>query len=658
LQQTVVAALGQFALVTNDLLSLLNQAGLLLAQTMEVEFCSVHECSRSGDSLTLRAGTGWRSGTVGRTDPLGGTHTHEGYALATGEPVVVNDFRTEKRFPPGALLTEHGVRSSITVAIRTRGVSFGLLGVHTSRRREFTGDEVHFILSVASALGMAVERLMAEAQIQKLATFAQLNPNPALELAADGEINYFNEAAAQLAARMNRAHLREILPCDTMRIIGDCLDGQRSEVRLRTEQEGRKLTWKFHPVPESGAVHCYIEDITERADLESQLLQSQKMESIGQLAAGVAHDFNNLLTIIQGHAGLMAARPNMPREIHDSSQAISFATERAAGLTRQLLVFSRKNVIQVKPLDLRETVGQLGKMLRRMVGETVALQFLPPPSLSPINADSGMIEQVLMNLVVNARDAMPRGGAIHLGVHDVEITEEFAATHAQARPGTFVCLRVSDQGTGMDKTTLARIFEPFFTTKEVGKGTGLGLATVYGIVKQHQGWIEVQSEIGVGTTFQIFFPVTPAAPAQATVSGVDINVSGGTETVLVVEDEPALRDLAQLILEECGYRVVSASTGPEALEVWKSRGGAIDLLLTDMVMPEGLSGAELAETLRRLKPGLRVIFTSGYTMDEMSTGFLKRCNDARFLQKPYSRTVLARNVRQSLDGQEVKTVAA
>jgi len=650
LQQTVVAALGQFALVTNDLATLLSQACMLVAQTLETEFCSVLECSKSGDQLTLCAGVGWRNGSLGQTMPRGDNATQDGLTLRTGEPLVITDLRSETRFRPSALLRSHGVTSSINVVISTRGVPFGLLGVHTAQRREFTGDEVHFVLSVASALGMAVERLQSEARMHKLATFAQLNPNPALEFSADGQLTYFNDAAVQLATALNKSHPREVLPASTPQILSDCFNAVQTEVRLRTAQDHRTLAWWFHPVLASGVVHCYVEDITERLNLEAQLLQSQKMESIGQLAAGVAHDFNNMLSIIQGHAGLMVSRSPVPREVHESSQAISFAADRAAGLTRQLLMFSRKNVMQVKPLDLREIVGQLGKMLRRMVGETISLEFQPPATLPTIHADAGMVEQVLMNLVVNARDAMPRGGTIRLGVSEIDISPAYVETHPQARLGTFVCLCVSDSGSGMDAATQARIFEPFFTTKEVGKGTGLGLATVYGIVKQHAGWVEVQSELNVGSTFQVFFPAAAQAVAKTT-NGVATNgkVSGGHETVLVVEDEPVLRDLAQIILEECGYRVLCAGSGPEALAVWQAKGGAIDLLVTDMVMPGGISGVELAEAMIKLTPALRVIFTSGYTMDEVSTAFLRQHNDARFMQKPYDRATLAGTVRGALD---------
>jgi CheY-like chemotaxis protein len=345
----------------------------------------------------------------------------------------------------------------------------------------------------------------------------------------------------------------------------------------------------------------------------------------------------------------MMARPNLPPEIFDSAQAVYFASERAAGLTRQLLMFSRKNVMQRKLLDLREVVGNMTKMLKRLLGETITLEFNPPPSLSVVHGDTGMLEQVIMNLSVNARDAMPGGGKLTIGVNPVEIADAYAQIHPESRAGNFVCLRVSDTGVGMDTTIINRIFEPFFTTKEVGKGTGLGLATVYGIVKQHDGWIEVASEIGKGSTFNVFLPASDQA-AQSGRTGTDPTafVRGGTEAVLVVEDEPVLRDMAHVILEELGYRILGASTGKEALAVWEKHEGKVDLLLTDVVMPEGMSGIELAEKLLPSKPTLKVVFTSGYTVDEMSEAFLAKTG-ARFLQKPYTRTTLARAVRQALD---------
>jgi CheY-like chemotaxis protein len=314
-------------------------------------------------------------------------------------------------------------------------------------------------------------------------------------------------------------------------------------------------------------------------------------------------------------------------------------------------MFSRKNVMQLKPLHLSEVVGNMSKMLHRILGETITLEFNPPPDLPPVEADAGMIEQVVMNLCVNARDAMLKGGTLTINLCPIIISEHEVHLHPDARPGQFICVRVTDTGCGMDNYTLNRIFEPFFTTKEVGKGTGLGLATVYGIVKQHEGWIEVTSELGKGTTFNVFLPPCAESVENAqTESNPVAFVRGGSETILIVEDEPVLRDLAHLILEECGYRIYDAGSGPEALDVWDHHHDEIDLLLTDMVMPEKVSGVELAEKLLAQKSALKIVFVSGYTVDDVSTAFLCKNNNARFLQKPYNRTNLSRTIREALDG--------
>ncbi len=650
LQQTVVAAIGQFALITNDFNALLEQAVMLVSQTLGVEYTHILELRPDGQHFLLRSGVGWKPGNVGTAILDASRESQAGFTLNSGEPVVISDFRTETRFKASSLLNQHDVVSGVSVAIATRQQPFGVLGAYTAKPRSFSGDEVHFMLSVATALAMAAERTRAEAEMQKLAAFAQLNPNAALEIARDGNITYFNDAALKLALSVHKEHPRAVLPPDVLDIVQTCLATGQSRARFEAKVENRTLSWSFHPVSASQVVHCYVEDITERLNLEAQLRQSQKMESIGQLAAGVAHDFNNMLTIIQGHSGMLMARPNLPPEMFDSAQAVYFASERAAGLTRQLLMFSRKNVMQRKLLDLREVVANMTKMLKRLLGETVTLDFSPPASLPVVHGDTGMLEQVIMNLAVNARDAMPGGGTLTIGVNPVEIADAYMQLHPESRLGNFVCLRVSDNGMGMDTSIINRIFEPFFTTKEVGKGTGLGLATVYGIVKQHDGWIEVTSQLGKGSTFNVFLPASDEA-AQSGKSGTDpvAFVRGGTETVLVVEDEPVLRDMAHLILEELGYRILDASNGREALAVWERKPDAVDLLLTDMVMPESMSGVELAEKLLARKPGLKVIFTSGYTVDEMSEAFLAR-NNARFLQKPYTRTTLAKAVRSALDG--------
>ena len=509
-------------------------------------------------------------------------------------------------------------------------------------------DELGRLAKIFDRMAESLQQRIREQE--KLAVFAQLNPYPALEFAADGELIYFNEAAWKLSVLARKEHPTEILPATTVEIIRDCLASGTSR-HLETHVENRIFSWSFYPMPESRVVHCYAEDITERMNLEEQLRQSQKMECIGQLAAGVAHDFNNILTVIQGHSSMLLARKNLPPEIFEQIQTVYFAAERAASLTRQLLMFSRKNVMQPRQIDLHEVVGNMNKMLSRLLGETIALQFQSPEKLPCIQGDGGMIEQIVMNLAVNARDAMPEGGKLSVGLEEVLVDAAHVEKVADARPGKFVRLRISDTGCGMDTTTLAHVFEPFFTTKEIGKGTGLGLATVYGIVKQHDGWIEADSTPGKGSTFDVFFPVSlkiDAAEATQTENHLHTPIVGGDETILIVEDEQVLREMARDILHDCGYKILEAADGKEALAVWKNHGREIQLLLTDLVMPEGISGVDVAERLLDDRPDLKIIFTSGYSSSEINPELLVR-SQAHFLQKPYTQAALAKTIRNCLD---------
>ena len=388
-------------------------------------------------------------------------------------------------------------------------------------------------------------------------------------------------------------------------------------------------------------------EIAERAQLEKQFRQLQKMEAFGQLAGGVAHDFNNILGIIVGYANLLLAREDLDAEAKEQIEQVYSAGERAANLTRQLLTFSRKKEMQVSALNLNEVVGDLAKMLARLLGEDIQLKCRLAGD-RPVQADAGMMEQVLMNLAVNARDAMPKGGQLIIETDAVRIEPNYVRSHPEARVGDFVCLSVRDTGCGMTPEIMARIFEPFFTTKGVGKGTGLGLATVFGIVKQHQGWVEVESQVGVGTNFKVFLPrISQPAPTPAS-KPVKSKAPRGTETILLVEDEDSVRGLAKLILQRHGYRVLEARSGVDALSVWEEHGTSIDLLLTDMIMPDGLTGRELAKRLLLQKSGLKVIYSSGYSADLAGTAFLSRPAPI-FLQKPYSPQKLVQAVRECLD---------
>jgi len=391
-----------------------------------------------------------------------------------------------------------------------------------------------------------------------------------------------------------------------------------------------------------------VEDVTERRRLEEQLRQAQKMEAVGRLASGVAHDFNNLLTIIIGYSDLLFERVSARDGMRPPVEEIKKAAERAASLTRQLLAFSRKQVLQPRILDLKSLLTNVDEMLRRMIGEDIELVTHLPSGLGRVNADPGQIEQVIMNLALNARDTMPQGGQLTLEAADVELDSSYASSHESVLPGHYVMIAVSDTGIGMDAETQARIFQPFFTTKEQGKGTGLGLATTYGIVKQSEGHIGVYSEPGKGTTFKVYLPridqaVEVIAPTQVPVD----EPPRGCETILLVEDEEAVRSLARGLLESSGYEVLEANGAHEALQVGKRHKERIHLLLTDVVMPQ-MSGRELAEHLAPLHPETKVLYMSGYADNAVvHHGLLDP--SAFFLQKPFTADALARKLREVLD---------
>ncbi len=393
-------------------------------------------------------------------------------------------------------------------------------------------------------------------------------------------------------------------------------------------------------------------EFEERLELERQFRQAQKMDAIGQLAAGVAHDFNNILTVVHGHASMLLMGLGEASPQSKSAREIRNCAERAASLVRQLLMFSRKRVMQFRNVGLGEVVHSVSSMLRQVLGEHIALELECAPELPAIYADRGMIEQIIVNLTINARDAMTHGGRLVIGSSPVTLPPDAPALSAEARPGKFVCLCVNDTGCGMDAAAQAHLFEPFFTTKEVGKGTGLGLATVYGIVKQHQGWIEVQSEPGVGTTFRIFFPVSEKAPERSPAAPTEVADPFGDETILLAEDEDSLREMVAEVLASHGYRVLSARNGPAALELWQREHSRIDLLLTDMVMPGGMMGPDLVAELKRTNPKLKVIYTTGYSPGAVTSPSPLQ-EGLNFLPKPYSPNKLAEIVRQCLDAKSV-----
>jgi PAS domain S-box-containing protein len=431
------------------------------------------------------------------------------------------------------------------------------------------------------------------------------------------------------------AHPEEISRDELELVDGTIVDRYSSPVRDKAGNSCGRI-WTFR-------------DITKARQLEAQLHQSQKMEAIGQLAGGVAHDFNNILSSLMMQADLIELTGSLPAEMAEGMKQIRADANRAAQLTRQLLLFSRRQVMQSCLLDLNEVVTSLAKMLARIIGEDVrlSLNLHPVPLLT--HADAGMVEQMLMNLAVNARDAMPKGGRLSIDTAEKIVTQEVAGLYPDAHPGRYVCFSVSDTGTGIPPEIVPQIFEPFFTTKAAGKGTGLGLATVFGIVKLHQGWLKVDNHPGRGATFRIFLPASAAPATEATQTEANPKPQGGKEIILLVEDEASLRKTIRSLLQRHGYTVVAAANGIEALDLCLAQGRKVALLLTDLVMPGGLSGHELARQLQSRQSNLKVIFMSGYS-PEIAGREIELRPGENFIQKPFATARLLETIRQSLDG--------
>ena len=558
--------------------------------------------------------------------------------------------------------------SILYVPIRHRTTVLGVLSIQSYTIDAYTERDLAALVTIADHCGGAMERIRAEEALRT----SEARFHSVWENSVDG-MRLTDENG--LIVAVNRAF------CKLVEMAPEALEGQPFTVtyastanpdkllqnyKLRFKDRSipkiidRKMTFRSGKTAELEGANSFVDlqggrplllglfrDVTEQKRLETQLRQSQKMDSVGQLAGGIAHDFNNLLTVIQGHASLLLATENSGPTV-DSLHEISMAAERSANLTRQLLTFSRRQIMQRRTMDIKEVVDEMTKLLRRILGEDIVLKVENSSTLPPIHADRSMMEQILLNLAVNSRDAMPRGGELVIGTSTVQIDESYTRSNTDAYLGEFLCLTVSDNGCGIPPENLVHIFEPFFTTKEVGKGTGLGLATVYGIVKQHDGWIEAASEVGKGTHFKIFLPRSADA-TDAPDQSKQTKSLHGTETILVVEDETPLRELVQFILEGQGYRVLQAGSGVAALKVWEQHKDSIDLLLTDLVMPEGMTGHELSFRLLAENPQLKIIFTSGYSAETVGKDFVLR-DGLNFLQKPYHPDKLAQTVRDCLDG--------
>jgi PAS domain S-box-containing protein len=591
-----------------------------------------------------------------------------GRVWSESEPLWIADVVEDPNLPRARVAAHDDLHAACGFPIRFDSEVLGVVEFFSRSIREPDSALLAMMETVGSQFGQFIERKRGEQELSRSEErYRDLVENAHdIIYSHDLEGNYtsMNKAGSvitgytvQEALKLNLSQTvaPEYLPAAhemmKRKLAGEEVTAYEMEVIAK---DGHRITVEantklvFHDGVPTG-VQGIARDVTERKQLEEQLRQSQKMDAIGQLAGGVAHDFNNLLTAINGYSGLALQRIGDDHPLKSYLEEIKKAGDRAANLTRQLLAFGRKQILQPVPVNLNDIVTDMTKLLRRLIGEDVQLTAKLDPALKKIKADPGQIEQVLVNLVVNARDAMPQGGNLTIETATVELDQEYAGSHLGVLPGHYVMLAVSDTGTGMDEATQACIFDPFFTTKEKGKGTGLGLSTVYGIVKQSGGHIWVYSEPDHGTTFKVYLPQLAIAPQKIQVKVVESALPAGSETILLVEDEEVVRGLAKKILEQSGYKVLAAARGEEAIRLGRECTEPIHLLLTDVVMPE-TSGKQVADRLRELLPGLRVVFMSGYT-DEAIVHHGVLDSNVEFIQKPFTPNALVRKVREVLDSE-------
>ncbi|HPO16050.1 MAG TPA: PAS domain S-box protein [Candidatus Hydrogenedentes bacterium] len=599
-------------------------------------------------------------------------YENEFQALQTAKYVDAHDPLTDPRTVGYVenYLKPMRITSMLDAVIRTRGKTLGLLCLeHVDQPHHWEPDEIAFACQLSDQIAIAVlhfESKQAEDALRESEEHYRRIVNTAAEgiwsIDANSQTTFVN------------ARMAEMLGYTVEEIIGSKItdfmhsadtDDHQKKIELhKTGQTGHyercfrradgSDLWTIvsgTPLRDSNGDFCgsfgMLTDITEHKRLEEQLRQAQKMEAVGQLAGGVAHDFNNLLQVILGYIDIIQDDLRHSPNAQEALDAVRQAAERAADLTQQLLAFSRRQIILPANLDLNDLVQSVLKMIRRVIGEHIHLYFMPEDTLGTVFADKGQIEQALMNLCVNARDAMPTGGTLTIETENAVIDDIYCQAHPWATAGHYVRLSVTDSGCGMDESTRSQIFEPFFTTKEVGQGTGLGLATVYGIVKQHNGLIHVYSELGKGTVFKIYLPIVEHSPETVRETGKFIT-AGGTETILVAEDEEAVRRLVCHVLESAGYTVLTACDGEEALRIFEEHAHDIDLALLDVMMPQR-SGREVMECIQATHPKMRFLFSSGYSENVIHTNFVIN-EGLRLISKPYHRADLLHAVRAALDG--------
>jgi hypothetical protein len=593
-------------------------------------------------------------------------HSCTAYVFRKGMPMLIPQSVFDRLAAEGEVeLVGAPSPAWLGVPLKTPTETIGVLVVqHYENEKAYDQRDLEFLSSVGGHIALAIERRRSEDALRKNEEMFRLlfSHNPLPTWVIDRETLRFlevNEAAIRVYG-YSREELQgmtivDFQPDEEKSKVINYLKENKGDGLYRGHWRHRKKDGKVievettvHELEYSGKrVRLIVaQDVSERRLLEQQLRQSQKMEAVGRLAGGVAHDFNNLLMVIKGHTELLRNALPQAEEYSRKIEQIERAADRASGLTRQLLAFSRLQMLQPKVMNLNDVVGEMGRLLPRLIGEDIELIIRTSEGLSAIRADGGQMEQIIMNLVVNARDAMPEGGKLIIETSNIELDSAYNDRHPIVRQGSYVLLCVSDTGTGMSLETQAHIFEPFFTTKAQGKGTGLGLATVYGVVKQSGGFIWVYSELGHGTTFKIYFPRVDQPVDRLVPTPSSSEVPRGTETILLTEDERDVREVAREFLESGGYTVIEARDGVEALGIVEKHQGAIDLLITDMVMPR-MTGQELAARLKEQRPNLRMLYMSGYS-ERAAAESLRTDPTVRLLAKPFSRSALLRTVHELL----------
>ncbi|MEM8810721.1 MAG: ATP-binding protein, partial [Cyanobacteria bacterium P01_G01_bin.38] len=664
-QQAAVAELGQYALAEHRLEALMHQAVTTLAQTLQMEYCKILELLPDQGLLQLRAGIGWKPDLVVGQSAISATEpdSQASYTLLQSDPVLVEDLATDPRFSGPALLQQYGVVSGMSILIPGKAQPFGILGIHATQRRVFSQDDVNFLQAITNILAHAIERNQVKKTLQEQATLLDIATDAILVSDLNNTLIFWNKAAERIygwrADEVLGRKVTDFLQGDAAQLTEAwrtvMTTGEwQGEIQNYTKAQGKVIIeshWTLVRDDTGQPVSIFevATDITQKKNLEAQVLRSQRLDSVGTLASGIAHDLNNILTPILGAAQILAHKhADADPQDQQLFSVLQSSAARAAALTQQILAFARgtqgeHHELQIDQLVLKETQ----KIIAETFPKTIELETHVAAHLWSIRGDATRLHQVLMNLCINARDAMPLGGCLTLKAENTTLDEALAKKHLDIKPGPYIVITVTDTGMGMPPKQLDKIFDPFFTTKDPGHGTGLGLSSVATIVKSHGGFIQVSSEVGKGSEFQVFLPAIKATPSPTLSS--EALPQGQGERLLIVDDEIRICETTQITLETYGYQVLVAHSGASAIAQYAQYQSEIKAVLVDMMMPI-MDGTTLIQTLRHLNPQLKIMATSGLVSGDHIDPTPTQQVQA-FLPKPYTTEALLKTVRQVLDAE-------